>query len=100
VIVATPADVLHAIAQYARVYAEMFVTSGPKSLSSSERAKRIKTVGGLADEIDALADSGRQIRYRDFEPILKRLHHNGFSPDAQLVSALAFVTQDSARRSK
>ncbi len=93
-LVATTQDALQVIAQYVRVFADMFVTTGAKSLDAKERETRIKTIEGLADEIDALASSGNAIRYRDFEPILARLHKSGFTPEGQLVSVLAFVARD------
>jgi Fic family protein len=93
-IVALPADVLRVLADYTRAYAQFFVTSGPAMLSPAEREQRIKTIEGFASEMDALADSNRLTRYRDFEPILDGLHKAGFYPDGQLVSALAFTLRE------
>jgi hypothetical protein len=90
-LVATPAEVLQLIAQYVRVFADMFVTTGAGSLGPNEREKRIQTIERLAGKIDELANAREKIRYRDFEPLLKELHKNGFTPDGQLLSALAFT---------
>jgi Fic family protein len=92
-LVATPGDVLKVIADYVHAYSHMFVTDGVQSLSATEREKRIQTIEQLAGKIDELANSGDKIRYREFEPLLRELHKNGFAPDGQLVSTLAFTAR-------
>jgi len=94
VLVATSADVLHVIAEYTRAYSHMFVTDGPAMLSPSKREKRIKSIEALAARIDELANTKKQIRYQDFEPILADLHKANFFLDGQLISVLAFMTRN------
>jgi Fic family protein len=91
-IVVTPAEVLRVIAEYVRAYKDMFVTEGPEMLKPDQRQKRIEAIEGLAAQIDELADAKAQIGYA--EPILVKLRKNGFFPDNQLISALAFTARD------
>jgi Fic family protein len=93
-IIATPADALRVIAEYIRVWKDMFVTEGPALLKPNERQARIDTIEELAAQTDKLASSKSQIRYQDFEPILEKLHESGFFPDDQLLSAFAFTARD------
>ena len=93
-LVVTPADVLHVIADYTRTYADTFVRSGASMLSTEEASTRQKTLKQLAEQIEMLAGAGDKIRHQDFEPILSGLHANGFFPEGQLLSALAFVTRE------
>ncbi len=92
-LVATPADVLRVIASYIRTYSEMFARPGAKSLTAEEREKVRRVIKKLADRTEALAGSRESVRHRDFEPILAELHKNGFHPDNQLISTLAFVAR-------
>jgi Fic family protein len=96
VIVVTPAEVLRVIAEYVRAHKDIHVAEGPAMLKPHEHRKRIDTMEGLAAQIDDLANAKPQISYGDFEPILDELHKNGFFPDDQLISALAFTARDAA----
>ena len=96
-IVVTPADVLRVIAEYVRMYKDMFVTEGVAIPKPDERQKQIDAIEELASQIDELINSKAQIRYADFEPILVNLHKNGFYPDEHLVSALAFTAREATR---
>lgn len=91
-LVVTPSDVLRVIADYTRVFSDIFVTNGPALPTPEEEAKRRAEIEGLAAKIDALADAAlRDGRFTGFNAILDRLHKCGFFPDDQLVKALAFV---------
>jgi len=98
-LVATQADVLRAIASYARTFSDISATKGPAPPSAEERSERRRRIEHLADRIDALASSemNAEARYREFEKLLDELHEAGFFPEDQLVSALAFITHHAGR---
>lgn len=91
VLVVTPADVLHVIADYVRAFAREFAY-GPAQLTAVEKEKRTNTIRELAIRTDEIANTNQQICYTDFEPILRALHDMGFFPEDQLIAALAFTT--------
>jgi hypothetical protein len=92
-LITSAADALRTVAQYARVYVDMSVWTGAALPSPDDMAQRRKEIEKLADEIDALADESARgnATNRQFETILDALHSNGFFPDPQLVSTVAFA---------
>lgn len=98
-LVANQADILHAIACYARTFADMSVMKGPALPGAAERAERRQKIGQLADRIDGLASSemDAERRYREFESLLSVLHDAGFFPENQLIQTLAFITHHGGR---
>jgi len=93
-IVATPADVLRAMAAHVRAERSLFAVEGPAMLSPAERDRRIAAIGGLADELERLAASRKPDPTGEFEAILKQLHELGFYPDDQLIAAFAFTARE------
>ncbi|MGB8601627.1 MAG: hypothetical protein WCD42_05450, partial [Rhizomicrobium sp.] len=91
-LVITPNDVLRVIADYVRAYSDMSVTTGSAMLRPEEAEARQNEIDALASEIESLADMPpRDLRLAGFNAILEKLHKCGFSPDAHLISTLAFV---------
>jgi transcriptional regulator with XRE-family HTH domain len=79
------------IAEYTRAHAGTFAQDGAASLSPLEAERRTAKIATLADELNLLATSaldGKAL-YGRFETILRSLHHLGFFPDMELVSAVA-----------
>ncbi len=97
-LVVTQSDVLHVLATYARAYSDMSVGTAASILTQTESEKRRRTIEELADRIDSIATSraDADTRCREFEPIKDQLQKNGFRPDTQLSSVLAFITEAEA----
>ena len=94
-LIVTTADALRAVAQYIRAHADNSVWEGARMPSAEEVADRHQMIGLLADRIDALAEDSRmrEVAYAEFEVMLAELQQQGFFPDGQLVSAVAFARQ-------
>jgi hypothetical protein len=86
-------DALHAVAAYTRAHADKTVWNGPALPSPDQSAARKAKVTQLANEIDAIAHAPRDVAQQAFENLLADLQANGFFPDPQLVSAVAFARQ-------
>lgn len=96
VLVVRPADVLKVIAEYIRIFSNVFAVDGPRMLNPDERVKRVKAIEALADRTDELARSTKPNGHA-FESILRELHALGFYPEDQLIAALAFTTHHDTR---
>jgi len=95
-LVATQADILSVIADYARAYSDMSAYGERPSTNADERKRKIEQ---LAQRVDALASAEMdgEARYREFESILNEFHKTGFHPDQHLIDVLAFITQQTSR---
>jgi Fic family protein len=94
-LIVTTADALRAAARHTRAHADNAVWDGARMPSAEEVADRRQKIGLLADRIDALSEDSRmrEVAYAEFEVMLAALQQQGFFPEGQLVSAVAFARQ-------
>lgn len=90
---ASPAvGALRELSDYVRRHSGMFAQDGPRSMTPDEVAEQKHRIENVADRIDALAERATDgASFGDFEPLLRELHHYGFYPENELVSAIAFA---------
>jgi hypothetical protein len=90
---ATPAvAALRELSDYVRRHSSLFVQDGPRSMTPEEVAEHKLRIDDVAIRIDALAERVKEgVSFRDFESLLDELHHYGFYPENELVSAVALA---------
>lgn len=90
-LIVTAADALRAVAAYVRAHKSQTAWSAAHRASDAEKTERVTRIEAAADALDELAARGDKISYREFEAVLGQLSDDGMHPEAQLVSAVAFV---------